>query len=218
MPLLYGEGPRAFHRLQLELLKQTSEHSMFCWALPQFDAERQFYHSSVLAPSPRVFRQYIQTYPVTKESESSTYEMTNRGLRISLYCLPQSDGRVIAILSCKQDGEHVGIWIRSVGNEQYQRVRKDELAVVDQDVITTARLQTIYITAEVLEQPRARGECQTRVGQINIDTRSGYRIERAVSGRSISFNFPQSGEWKSSEKVDSKHIRGAGIMGLHDPS
>jgi hypothetical protein len=31
MPLLYGEGRRAFYRLQLELLKHTTEHTIFAW-------------------------------------------------------------------------------------------------------------------------------------------------------------------------------------------
>ena len=31
MPLLYGEGPHAFLRLQEEILKTTDDHSIFCW-------------------------------------------------------------------------------------------------------------------------------------------------------------------------------------------
>ncbi|KAF1929370.1 HET-domain-containing protein [Didymella exigua CBS 183.55] len=31
IPLLYGEGSRAFYRLQLELLNQTAEHTIFAW-------------------------------------------------------------------------------------------------------------------------------------------------------------------------------------------
>jgi hypothetical protein len=31
MPLLYGEGRRAFYRLQLKVLKQTQDHTLFAW-------------------------------------------------------------------------------------------------------------------------------------------------------------------------------------------
>lgn len=48
MPLLYGEGNKAFLRLQEEILKTSDDHSLFAWGLPetlvsteQFDANRQ---------------------------------------------------------------------------------------------------------------------------------------------------------------------------------
>jgi hypothetical protein len=31
MPMLYGEGEKAFYRLQLEVIKQTNEHTIFAW-------------------------------------------------------------------------------------------------------------------------------------------------------------------------------------------
>ncbi|KAI6001736.1 hypothetical protein EDC04DRAFT_1059317 [Pisolithus marmoratus] len=31
MPMLYGEGNKAFRRLQLEIIKETSDHSIFAW-------------------------------------------------------------------------------------------------------------------------------------------------------------------------------------------
>ncbi|KAI6020558.1 heterokaryon incompatibility protein-domain-containing protein, partial [Pisolithus marmoratus] len=31
MPMLYGEGENAFRRLQLEIIKETSDHSIFAW-------------------------------------------------------------------------------------------------------------------------------------------------------------------------------------------
>ncbi|KAI6038931.1 heterokaryon incompatibility protein-domain-containing protein, partial [Pisolithus marmoratus] len=33
MPMLYGEGKNAFRRLQLEIIKETSDHSIFAWHL-----------------------------------------------------------------------------------------------------------------------------------------------------------------------------------------
>ena len=36
MPLLYGEGDRAFLRLQEEILKSSDDHSLFAWTLPLY--------------------------------------------------------------------------------------------------------------------------------------------------------------------------------------
>ncbi|KAF2822684.1 hypothetical protein CC86DRAFT_448373 [Ophiobolus disseminans] len=48
MPMLYGEGHRAFHRLQLEIIQQTNEHSIFAWE-PSIETSRQV--TAILAPS-----------------------------------------------------------------------------------------------------------------------------------------------------------------------
>lgn len=54
MPLLYGEGTKAFHRLQKEILKQTKDVSLFAWK-----GDTHFLMaepSDLLAPSPYPFR------------------------------------------------------------------------------------------------------------------------------------------------------------------
>jgi hypothetical protein len=80
MPLLYGEGTRAFTRLQEEVLKNGTDATIFAWpssALPADPYASR--HISILAPSPAVFREarYIQS-----SSASNIWTITNRGLRI----------------------------------------------------------------------------------------------------------------------------------------
>jgi hypothetical protein len=48
MPLLYGEGSRAFYRLQLEILKESTDESIFAWTDP-------ISLSGLFASSPRDF-------------------------------------------------------------------------------------------------------------------------------------------------------------------
>lgn len=48
MPTLYGEGPRAFIRLQEEILRLSNDHTIFAW-----DGDSEF--SGMLATSPRQF-------------------------------------------------------------------------------------------------------------------------------------------------------------------
>ncbi|CAH0050261.1 unnamed protein product [Clonostachys solani] len=54
MPLLYGEGERAFLRLQEQIITMNDDQSIFAWTLPRRRAERQLLHG-LLAPSPRAF-------------------------------------------------------------------------------------------------------------------------------------------------------------------
>jgi hypothetical protein len=59
MPLLYGEGKRALHRLQVELLKTTMDHTIFAWSLDRgYDSlnHPSFRYTGFLATSPRGFQ------------------------------------------------------------------------------------------------------------------------------------------------------------------
>lgn len=51
MPTLYGEGPRAFERLQQEILRQSEDFSMLAWS-PCVNSPT----TNVLAPNPAVFK------------------------------------------------------------------------------------------------------------------------------------------------------------------
>lgn len=54
MPMLYGEGKRAFFRLQEEILKETEDHSLFAWAVPE-GSDRAWCLVGALAESPSDF-------------------------------------------------------------------------------------------------------------------------------------------------------------------
>lgn len=58
MPLLYGEGSRAFIRLQEEIIKQVDDQSIFAW--PMLSTEP----CGLLAPSPKVFEKSANMCPV----------------------------------------------------------------------------------------------------------------------------------------------------------
>ncbi|OIW32013.1 HET-domain-containing protein [Coniochaeta ligniaria NRRL 30616] len=51
MPLIYGEGSRAFHRLQEEIARRTDDLTLFAWV----PAENNFAYCSLLASSPAEF-------------------------------------------------------------------------------------------------------------------------------------------------------------------
>ncbi len=96
MPLLYGEGNKAFSRLQQEIIKVNSDLSIFSWSPQesvisvnwhpglnkgcQVDCGHRDRFSSVLAPSPNGF-----VAPASWDIlESVEHSITNRGIKI--YC------------------------------------------------------------------------------------------------------------------------------------
>ena len=53
MPLLYGEGTRAFRRLLEEIIKVTDDQTIFCWEWDRNHVPDTW--ASILAPCPSVF-------------------------------------------------------------------------------------------------------------------------------------------------------------------
>jgi hypothetical protein len=80
MPLLYGEGQKAFLRLQLELLKASNDESIFAW---RYVSQESSVVPTVglLAPSPDLFSGSRDMLPFLYDRERPPFLMTNKGLR-----------------------------------------------------------------------------------------------------------------------------------------
>lgn len=96
IPMLYGEGSKAFIRLQEEILKTYTDHSIFAW---EFD-EKSPADGSLLAASPLNF---AHSGKIVQLSKPGAFEMTNRGLRISLRTIEciSDHAEILAILKCR---------------------------------------------------------------------------------------------------------------------
>ncbi|KAK1963494.1 HET-domain-containing protein [Colletotrichum sublineola] len=99
MPLLYGEGMRAFMRLQEAILQETGDHSIFAWhsnynTSTQEAAFDQHILSGLLAPSSVEFSQFqhLRPLPAFGTTGQQPIQLTNQGIRISMY-LESADGR-----------------------------------------------------------------------------------------------------------------------------
>ncbi|KAI0140473.1 HET-domain-containing protein [Xylariaceae sp. FL1272] len=79
MPLLYGEGEKAFTRLQEEIIRSSNDLSIFAWTAPLSD-KRQF--RSLWASSPHEFKscQWL-VKPALEWNGRGEYSITSRGLR-----------------------------------------------------------------------------------------------------------------------------------------
>ncbi|KAI1451222.1 HET-domain-containing protein [Annulohypoxylon moriforme] len=81
MPLLYGEGMKAFTRLQHEIIKSSSDHTIFCWT---WDDDVPSNWVSMLAPSPKQFSESGEFVRKDGVAKLKPYSMTNIGLSIQL--------------------------------------------------------------------------------------------------------------------------------------
>lgn len=129
MPLLYGEGSKAFIRLQEEIIKVSTDHTIFCWTWT--DSVPQDW-VSMLAPSPEAFKNSGNfARSLSNLNKQRNYSMTNAGLAISFPVI-QAWSYHLAILNAKHetenDGRHVCIPLR--GSLQQEEDDKDSYAMV----------------------------------------------------------------------------------------
>ncbi len=82
MPMLYGEGERAFIRLQEEIMKHSNDHSLFAWSSDAVG------YRGLLAKSPASFQESYDIVPSINRLSHVPYSVTNFGLSITLAMLP----------------------------------------------------------------------------------------------------------------------------------
>jgi hypothetical protein len=86
MPLLYCEGENAFRRLQEELIRTSTDHTIFAWS------NRHFHLDTLLANSPIRFYScgsivshvWSFGHESDRRTAKKTYAITNGGLEIEL--------------------------------------------------------------------------------------------------------------------------------------
>ena len=98
MPLLYGEGRRAFKRLQEEIVRTEDDESIFAWEadpdfIPIFD------RSSLFAPSTSNFARCGNICKALYD-DRQPYSMTNRELQIDVILLSSGDDSYLIPLNC----------------------------------------------------------------------------------------------------------------------
>ena len=108
MPMLYGEGKKAFHRLQLEIIRMSNDHSIFAWGCNKIKVQ----NGSILADDLSFFQdcdkmelmdqdKFIESVrggvpeeelPSIEDDQLGTFLVTNHGIQIWLFlCSAGSD-------------------------------------------------------------------------------------------------------------------------------
>ena len=98
MPPIYGEGERAFIRLQEEILRSSNDHSIFAWTVDQISGASRSGFWGLLAPSPAYFRESSDYLPIRGTERIVEHSVTGRG--ISLNVLANPSGSLI-IINCQ---------------------------------------------------------------------------------------------------------------------
>ncbi|KDR77780.1 hypothetical protein GALMADRAFT_245882 [Galerina marginata CBS 339.88] len=154
MPTLYGEGQKAFSRLQQEIMNRTDDHSLFVWVNPYSETppidygwctteEGQIFPTTsigylanfgtgLLASSPRQFQDVRGVLRLEGASTKHPHSLTNKGLHIWLPVvrLPYKDDDFEiyqAILNCEFVGGMgpLSIFLARNKSGKYRRILLD---------------------------------------------------------------------------------------------
>lgn len=117
MPLLYGEGSKAFRRLQEEIMRSSTDQSLFAWTPPisRNYSERNHMSSLDLGFLARHPEDFSQSSNIVPYQSKSTYSLANKGLHITLPITPLTSISDVAILACHREGDfHSPLGIRVI--------------------------------------------------------------------------------------------------------
>ena len=146
MPMLYGEGKKAFHHLQLEIIQTLNDQSIFAWDCNKFE-RLTVWTGSILADDPSFFRgcdemelmnrdKFIKSlekripeeeFPLIEDDRFGTFPLTNCGIQIWLFLrlLVGSDSVFQALLPCcsRPSGPPVAIMLALWESNYYRYTR-----------------------------------------------------------------------------------------------
>ena len=146
MPLLYGEGQRAFSRLQEEVIKKTNDHSIFAWDSTNLG------FGGPLAPSPDEF---FESYDVVTDHAAlqwnSAISFNNLGinLQVKLVEVPAESGAIFAIFPCTKLNVNADYAMPlqrlAVSAQCFERAYNGRLELITSDAFRGAAIQGISI-------------------------------------------------------------------------
>jgi len=173
MPMLYGEGERAFIRLQEEIMKISDDHSIFAWKSTEVHSRAV----AILATSPAAFAESSNTIPTNSAfARRSPAILTSRGIYLSLHLASESKKDKRAILECTEKGKEnkrFAIYLRDIllNNEDFVRVKSTELELVNfgSSDLLKYPLKSLYVRQWLPIHNQKRGNtstCEVRLGDI----------------------------------------------------
>ncbi|KAF4958745.1 hypothetical protein FSARC_10936 [Fusarium sarcochroum] len=131
MPLLYGEGEKAFYRLQEEIMRVSDDHSLFAWRHPGT-------RGGLLAPTPSAFKDSGDIIPWNPFTPyNSPFTLTNKGVHMDAPFIAQdTSGQGICVLHCtstERREQLIAVHLRDVylTMEHFERCKTEEFQRVD---------------------------------------------------------------------------------------
>jgi hypothetical protein len=149
MSLVYGEGARAFMRLQEEIIKETNDLTLFAWLADPLTSRVAPYRGA-LATSPKEFAHAGDIVSSTNIKNNPEFAMTNKGVKIQARLSRGHGNSVLMPLNChRTSAEHntIGIYLVDVGSGVFVRDLPQRLE--SHSTGGLSRSDTIYIMRHV---------------------------------------------------------------------
>ncbi|WPJ63916.1 hypothetical protein SMAC4_12918 [Sordaria macrospora] len=142
IPFLYGEGEKAFIRLQEEIVKETNDFSLFAWKSGKGSGIQHQKHWGILAPSPKEFAECGDIEIWGNPLYNAECYVTGKGLRFtpapggggllrsSSSRFKNTEGTYILDLGCyhkSEKGMAIGVFLQQHGSDLYCRVMPESL-------------------------------------------------------------------------------------------
>ena len=155
MPMIYGEGDKAFLRLQHEIIKGSTDQSLFAWtrmtnthaSSDDWD-ENYSRQEGAFARSPADFARCGGVVS-SGSTHNPEFTLTNKGLRIEVDLDRSGDpsGFSTAYLNClaSTNGFRLGILLREVGADQFSRTDVSRTFLMRPEKPEEIKRTTIYI-------------------------------------------------------------------------
>ncbi|KAH0422874.1 het domain-containing protein [Colletotrichum camelliae] len=219
MPLLYGEGSRAFVRLQEAIMKETDDQSIFAWTktdllLSETTNTEEDHLSGLLADSPIHFLKStgIRPLPPLLSGETMPTTISSQGLNLRLYLRPthredesQSTEKFYAILDCSRMIQGIesspAIYLTRLWGNQYARILPGSIELLKPVGIEVPVVGEGYRNVNIRQNP------SHLVPDFNVNSDSlGYRR--------VTDAYPHN-RWDSSAWIlKSTYAQVGGVMGV----
>ncbi len=136
LPLLYGEGERAFNRLQEEIVKNSNDLSLLAWLSPKDETPTNLDRiCGIFASHPRDFQASDNVSLINDVKFTPDFTMTNKGLKFNTLLHFNRDLHVLGI-NCQdiaRPQERLGIFLKHQGASVFARARPHRFASMDLD-------------------------------------------------------------------------------------
>lgn len=182
MPLLYGEGHKAFVRLQQEIIRSTADLSILAWSNPGLEKSQMMVpperlsettNQGILAPSVLYF---AHSGEVINGAESSSQEqsITNIGLKLRTRVYLDNHARVLILpLHCVSTAtnQELAVALLHIGQQRYLRIDSSHLVHYHSGNLEAELLAEIYLLTKPIPSSGRLDEPITSIASFKFHTR-----------------------------------------------
>ncbi|KAK3990675.1 hypothetical protein QBC44DRAFT_358106 [Cladorrhinum sp. PSN332] len=224
MPMLYGEGKKAFIRLQEEILKEIGDESMFAWKAA--DDSLALYRG-MFADSPSEFKDSFDIVTIWDTTVRPAPSVSSKGVAVALQCKvesrqahPLTEAETIMIakagLGCCMRGDNLrtlAIELTHIMGES-QRFRSSPSKLFQVGPLVAAETMT-YLPKSAHEVTLPTVTSSTRTERVN-----GFFFDEFPAGISVDRLIPSQVSWNHRERTIywSSLVDGCAGMVLSSPA